>query len=150
MTVQRGSSVFDWDQVNEVISPVDILIVEDIPEVSELLSEDLKDVGFCSNAYIAHSMKDAFVMLEETPNISCVLVDWSLPDGQGIDLVKKLRLSEVYENKPIVMVSAHDDINDILDAVRSGVSDYIVKPWNKGELKDKIGHALIKHSREAL
>lgn len=132
---------------DEVISPVDILIVEDIPEVSELLSEDLKDVGFCLNAYVAHSMESAVVMLEETPNIGCILVDWSLPDGQGLDLVKKLRRSEVYENKAIVMVSAHDDINDILDAVRSGVSDYIVKPWNKGELKDKIGHALLKHSR---
>jgi DNA-binding response OmpR family regulator len=139
------------DQEDEVvITPVNILIVEDMPEISELLSEDLKDVGFCSSAHISQSMTEATVMLEEIPDIDCILVDWSLPDGEGLELVKKLRQSEVHQNKAIVIISANDDINDILEAVRCGATDYIVKPWSRSELKDKIGYALRKHARSAV
>lgn len=131
----------------ERIEPVAILVVEDVPEVSELLCEDLKDVGFCSETFQARSLKDATVILEENSNIQCVLIDLTLPDGSGLDLVKKLRASEFYHDKPIVMISGNDDVTDILDAVREGVNDYIVKPWNKGELKEKIGYVLVKHER---
>jgi DNA-binding response OmpR family regulator len=95
-------------------------------------------------------MTEATVMLEEIPDIDCILVDWSLPDGEGLELVKKLRQSEVHQNKAIVIISANDDINDILEAVRCGATDYIVKPWSRSELKDKIGYALRKHARSAV
>lgn len=127
-----------------------VLIVEDNIDVSEVLSTDLKEINFASNISIAHTLKEAMRYIEEVKGINFILIDWNLPDGTGIALLEKLRKSAPFQDCPIMMVTAQDNIDDVLEAMRLGANEYLIKPWTPAELKEKIDHMIEKNQPTTL
>lgn len=110
-----------------------ILIVEDETTLNRTLSEGLRELGYQTDE--AENIKDAqyFIGIR---NYDLVLLDWMLPDGAGLDLVKEVKNKS--QRTAVVMISARDDKESEVDAFKQGVDEYIVKPFEFDVLVARI------------
>lgn len=74
----------------------------------------------------------------EHARIDLLLLDWNMPRLNGLDLVKELRQRKQYAKLPIVMITSEAAKYNVIEAVKAGVSDYLVKPVSEKALLDKI------------
>ena len=110
-----------------------ILIVEDEVTLNRTLADGLKEFGYQSD--ISESLKDAQYYLD-IRNYDLILVDWMLPDGSGLELV-----TQVKQDSPktvIIVLSARDDKESEIEALRTGADDYIRKPFDFDVLVARI------------
>ena len=102
-----------------------ILIIEDEVTLNKMLAEGLKEFGYQSD--VVETLKDGEYYLD-IRNYDLILVDWMLPDGNGIDLIQTVK-----QNSPktvVIILSARDDEDSEIEALRAGADDYIRKPFN--------------------
>ena len=102
-----------------------ILIIEDEVTLNKMLAEGLKEFGYQSD--VVENIKDGEYYLD-IRNYDLILTDWMLPDGSGLDLI-----ANVKQNSPktaVVVLSARDDKESEIEALRAGADDYIRKPFD--------------------
>jgi DNA-binding response OmpR family regulator len=109
-----------------------ILLVEDDYVLRESLSECLSSEGF--SVLTAASLEEA--RNAEPGNFDLVLLDWMLPDGQGVEIVKELRHQE--STVPVIILTARTDVIDKVLGLELGANDYITKPFEVRELIARI------------
>ncbi len=102
-----------------------ILIIEDEITLNRTLQEGLIDIGYQVDA--AENYKDAEYFID-IRNYDLVLTDWMLPDGDGIELCKMVKNRS--SRTAVVIVSARDDKESEIEALKSGADDYIKKPFD--------------------
>jgi two-component system OmpR family response regulator len=110
-----------------------ILIIEDEVTLNKMLAEGLKEVGYQSD--IVETLKDGEYYLD-IRNYDLVLMDWMLPDGNSIDIIGNIK-----ENTPktnVIVLSARDDNESEIEALRAGADDYIRKPFDFDVLVARI------------
>ena len=119
-----------------------ILIVEDEPEIRELLAFTLSREGY--DVLEAETAEAALVKMDSRmPDLA--LVDWMLPGMDGVELARRIRRDEVGSDLPIIMLTARGDEPDKLKSFASGVDDYITKPFSPRELLARV-KALLRRS----
>lgn len=117
-----------------------ILIVDDEPELLELLVSTLKDFGF-SHLYPAADLKTARLLFEaEQP--AAILLDVMLPDGTGFDFCREIRKTS---DIPILFLTARGEAEDRLEGLEIGADDYITKPFFPKELVLRLS-AILRRS----
>lgn len=119
-----------------------ILIVEDEREIREMLTFALERAGF--RVLQAESSEEAVHKLEG-PLPDLALIDWMLPGGSGLDLVRRLRRDEHTAGVPLMMLTAKGEEADKLRSFELGVDDYVTKPFSPRELVARI-KALLRRS----
>jgi two-component system chemotaxis response regulator CheY len=80
--------------------------------------------------------------LNKMDGVELVLTDWNMPEMDGLTFVKALRSEGKYGDVPIIMVTTEAAKKEILEAIKAGVSDYIVKPFTPDTLKEKLDKVL--------
>jgi response regulator of citrate/malate metabolism len=115
---------------------IQVLIVEDDALVAEVHASYVERVSGFEVAGVAHRATEAFEMLRDRP-IDLVLLDFHLPDAQGLDL---LRLVRARSTKPVdvIAVTAARDPDSIRRAIATGVVQYLVKPFTFAAFADKL------------
>ncbi len=93
------------------------------------------------NVYIAKSGKSAFHTLKEV-DIDLFLLDLQMPEMDGFEFLERLRTISKYKDTPVIIISSKDKEDTIMRAINSGVTDYIVKPFKKDLLCEKVLNAL--------
>jgi two-component system chemotaxis response regulator CheY len=73
------------------------------------------------------------------------MTDWNMPNMNGLELVKKIRADERYKNLPIIMVTTEGGKKEVITALKAGVNNYIVKPFNKQILQKKLEEVIGKN-----
>lgn len=116
---------------------INFLVLEDMDNIRRQMVSDLKTIGILGKIHEAPNVQTA-IKICSTEDIGFIISDWNLPDGTGHDFLKKLRAVERFSKTPFVMCTSHDEIKYFLEAIASGANDYIVKPWQASELKNKI------------
>src|SRR5262245_1733509 len=104
-----------------------LLIVDDQSATREVLAMKLEREGYT----VAHA--DSIRSAEETVvrgGIDLVLLDITLPDGNGVNLLLRLRASHSALDLPVIMVSGIDNSHEVVTALRGGANDYITKPFD--------------------
>ncbi|MBQ8093201.1 MAG: response regulator [Clostridia bacterium] len=125
------------------LDPIDVLIVDDDQVLLETAVDTLESLGV--NADRAESGMEALGMIKhrqvEGRNYSVVILDWKMPDMDGIETVRRIR-AEVDASVPILLISAYDwsDIEDV--AKEAGANGFISKPLFKSTLYEKISNLL--------
>ena len=114
-----------------------ILIVDDFPTMRKIVKTVLKQLGY-SNITECEDGAQALATLKANPRIQFVVSDWNMPNMTGIELLKAVRADPKLKHLPFLMVTAEADKENIVEAVKSGVSNYIVKPFNAATMKEKI------------
>jgi two-component system chemotaxis response regulator CheY len=97
----------------------------------------LRQLGY-NNVQEAEDGESALRILRQKTDIQFVISDWNMPNMTGIELLKAVRAEPSLKGLPFLMVTAEADKENIVEAVKSGVSSYIVKPFNAATLKEKI------------
>jgi DNA-binding response OmpR family regulator len=108
-----------------------ILVVDDEPQVAASLRGMLEREGY--SVRVAGSIAEARQALDGT--IDAVLLDWRLPDGEGIELLKELRRKS---DLPVLMVTALVDVIDRVLGLEIGADDYVTKPVEPRELLARL------------
>ena len=117
-----------------------ILIVEDDPAMLTGIKDNLEIEGY--NVVCANTEKKGIDAATE--NIDLILLDLMLPDGNGIELCKKLRQKGI--RQPILMLTAKGEEMDKVIGLESGADDYIIKPFSLRELLARINAHLRRHN----
>lgn len=112
-----------------------ILIVDDDPDIREVLTAMLTTVGLSPSP--VGSAEEALERVGEE-RVDLVILDWSLPLMTGLDLCRMLRGRAAFEGMPILFLSANALAQDIDEAFASGADDYVVKPFRAPELSARI------------
>ncbi len=117
-----------------------ILAVDDSPTMRRIIVNTLKRAGY-SDVIEATDGKDALAKLK-VETINFVITDWNMPEMDGLTLVTQIRKSSELKQLPILMVTTRSVKDDIVEALKAGVNNYIVKPFTPDTLKEKISEIL--------
>ncbi|OJS98969.1 HDOD domain-containing protein [Marinobacter nauticus] len=112
------------------------LILEDDELVGELLETVVAGIHQGAAVSLARSLSEAQQLLDSDSRYHLYLIDWQLPDGSGLDLVKRVRAGD--RDVPIVMVSGRSDRESVLRAAHHGISGYITKPLDVQLLHERL------------
>ncbi len=115
---------------------IKILIVDDFSTMRRIIKNLLRDLGF-TNTEEADDGTTALPMLQ-TGKFELLVTDWNMPGMQGIDLLRHVRADENMASLPVLMVTAEQKKEQIVEAAQAGVNGYIVKPFTAQTLKEKL------------
>jgi two-component system chemotaxis response regulator CheY len=113
-----------------------ILVVDDFSTMRRIIKNLLRDLGF-NNTAEADDGNTALPMLKAN-QFDFLITDWNMPGMPGIDLLKNVRADDKLANLPVLMVTAEQKREQIIQAAEAGVNGYIVKPFTAATLKEKI------------
>ena len=117
-----------------------ILAVDDSPTMRRIIINTLKRAGY-NDIMEASDGKDALAKMK-VGQYDFVITDWNMPEMDGLTFVSTLRASEQYRDLPVLMITTRSVKEDIVQALKAGVNNYIVKPFTPDTLKQKIEQIL--------
>jgi two-component system, chemotaxis family, chemotaxis protein CheY len=118
------------------------LIVDDFSTMRRIIRNILKEIGY-ANADEAEDGQAALQKLRSS-EFDFVVSDINMPNMNGFELLKSIRADETLKGLPVLMVTAEARKEDIVTAAQSGASGYIVKPFTKATLEEKVQKILLK------
>ncbi|HTZ40065.1 MAG TPA: response regulator [Syntrophales bacterium] len=120
----------------DVNKSLKILIVDDFATMRKVIRNLLKQGGF-ENVVEAEDGVAALKILQ-SQKVDFVISDWNMPNMSGLELLKAVRGSDELKELPFLMVTAEALKDNVVAAVKAGVSNYIVKPFTAEVLTEKI------------
>ncbi|HDI00505.1 MAG: two-component system response regulator [Candidatus Latescibacterota bacterium] len=118
-----------------------VLVVDDSVTMRRILINILRMVGF-DRVVEAEDGVDAWAKLQSEGDIGLILTDWNMPNMGGLEFVKKVRSDPRFREVPIIMVTVRGVKEDVIEAMKAGVNNYIVKPFTPQVLREKIEKVL--------
>jgi two-component system chemotaxis response regulator CheY len=118
------------------------LIVDDFSTMRRIVKGLLKEMG-CNNAEEAEDGVVALAMLRNA-RYDFVVSDINMPNMNGFDLLKAIKADDALKHLPVLMVTAEARKEDIVLAAQTGAAGYIVKPFTKATLEEKVQKILQK------
>jgi len=114
------------------------LIVDDSKTIRMILSKIMRELGY--DICEAANGKDALKVMEtEKGEVNLVLADWNMPEMNGLDMVKHLRQNPELAALKVIMVTTETEIDHMVSALEAGANEYVMKPFTKDILKEKLG-----------
>lgn len=113
-----------------------ILVVDDMSTMRRIIKTILNQLGY-SNIDEAENGKQALAKLKKE-RFDFVITDWNMPEMDGLELVKAIRADEELKTLPVLMVTAEAKKENVMEALKAGVNNYIVKPFTPEILKEKM------------
>ena len=119
------------------------LIVDDFSTMRRIVRNLLKEIGY-NNAEEAEDGVVALNLLKQS-KFDFVVSDINMPNMDGFALLKSVRADEALKGIPFLMVTAEAKKEDIVNAAQNGANGYIVKPFTKATLEEKVQKIMQKH-----
>ena len=113
-----------------------VLVVDDFSTMRRIVRNILRDLDF-KNILEAED-GDAAVTILKTQRVDLIVSDWNMPKMTGLDLLKWVRSNEKTASLPFLMVTAESQKENIIEAVKAKVSNYVVKPFTAATLAEKL------------
>jgi two-component system chemotaxis response regulator CheY len=117
-----------------------ILLVDDSRTIRNIQKNVLSQLGHSDIMEAADGVEALARMAEAKPDL--MLVDWNMPNMDGITLIRKIR--ETDKALPIIMVTTEAEKTRVIEAIKSGVNNYVVKPFTAETLAEKIEQTMAK------
>jgi two-component system chemotaxis response regulator CheY len=102
-----------------------------------MLKRMLNELGFDECAEAGHG-GEALARLREIQAPDVMLVDWNMPEMNGLELIRAVRSEQAYRDIPIVMVTTETEVEQVVRALAAGASEYVMKPFTKDVILDKL------------
>lgn len=126
-------------------APVDILLVEDEADISELIQFNLERHGFKVRT-AANGEEGLKLAAEQTPKL--MLLDIMMPGCDGLTVLRRIREAEATKSVPVMMLTAKGEESDIVVGLELGADDYMTKPFSPRELVARV-KAMLRRSEDA-
>ena len=112
------------------------LVVDDSSTMRRIIINTLNKLGY-QEIVEASNGREGIDKLSAA-DVDMVITDWNMPEMNGIDFIRALRGQDKTKETPILMVTTNAAKDDIVEALRAGVNNYIVKPFTPDTFKEKI------------
>ena len=112
------------------------LVVDDSRPIRRIEGEILRELGF--ETADACNGKEALERLQSAPLPDIVLVDWNMPEMDGLEFIKAVRRDSRYSGLVVLMVTTEIETDQMLRALTAGADEYLMKPFQKEGLVDKL------------
>ena len=120
---------------------ITVLVVDDSRIMRNIVKNYFSELSIACQYIESADGNDALEQLWRQP-IDLVLLDWNMPQLSGIDFLKRVRGMEKYKTLPIIMVTSEAARYNVIEALKMGATDYIIKPINGKLFKDKISKVI--------
>lgn len=118
-----------------------VLTVDDSASMRSILVKNLNQPGFEENNIYQAEIGDDAIALMSASKIDLVLTDWHMPVMTGLEFMKKVKAQKDFQHIPFLRVTGEIDKKKIVQAIKEGANEYIIKPFNALELQEKIKNA---------
>lgn len=129
------------------------LIVDDFATMRKIVKKIISELGY-NNAVEAVDGAEAYKLLIEHSTskepFEYLIVDWNMPNMSGLELLKKCRSEEAFKKIPIMFVTAEGEQSQILEAIKEGVTEYVIKPFTSEKIKEKLESSFKKLGPNAM
>lgn len=115
-----------------------VLIVDDMMTMRKLVTKIMKEMGFTDITEAADGGKAWDAVNAAAAPIGLVISDWNMPNVTGLDFLKKVRGDERFAKIPFLLLTAEAEKHQVVEAVKSGVDGYVVKPFAAEALKEAL------------
>jgi two-component system chemotaxis response regulator CheY len=116
---------------------VKALVVDDSRAIRMLLNKTLSQLGY--EVQEAANGREALEIIETgNSEVKLVLADWNMPEMNGLDLLKRLRQNPALTSLAVVMVTTETEIEQIAEAMEAGANEYVMKPFTRDILVEKL------------
>jgi two-component system chemotaxis response regulator CheY len=113
-----------------------VLVVDDSRAIRRILSSMLTEIGFVV-AEAAHG-REALAHLQTHVDTDLVLVDWNMPEMNGLELVQAVRQDARFASIPLMMVTTETEMTQMVRAIEAGAQEYVMKPFTKEVIEEKL------------
>jgi two-component system chemotaxis response regulator CheY len=113
------------------------LVVDDSRVIRKILRQILGNLGF--EVLEASNGVEGLDRLKEMDRAAhLVMVDWNMPEMDGIDFVRAVRAEPIYDGLTLVMVTTNNELQDVATALEAGANEYIMKPFTQDVIQGKL------------
>jgi len=112
------------------------IVVDDSRAIRMILARTVRDLGY--EVREAGNGVEALDALNANPKADLVIADWNMPVMDGLELLRNIRLNTVFGSVPVVMVTTEAEIQQMTLAMEAGATEYVMKPFTKEILADKL------------
>ena len=115
-----------------------VLVVDDSAVMRQIIKKNLKELGFTFSELL--EAEDGALGLKKAGEepVDLIVSDWNMPNMTGLEFLKAVRADADLKGIAFIMVTSEADKEKIMEAVKAGVNQYIVKPFNAMQLEEKI------------
>ena len=117
-----------------------VLVVDDFSTMRKIIKNNLKGMGF-NNIVEAENGQKALEELKKE-SIGLIISDWNMPVMSGIELLKAVRGDAGLKSIPFIMVTAEGQKDNVMEAAKAGVSNYVIKPFTPDTFSEKLQKVL--------
>lgn len=126
-----------------------ILVVDDMSIMRKIIRKRLVELGY-KNIVDADNGLNAWNKLEDSVvtqrEFEFIVSDWNMPVCSGIELLKKVRANPQFKKLPFLMITSESEQENVVTAIKEGVSSFILKPFTPEQLKAKIDQLVQKYN----
>lgn len=112
------------------------LVVDDSRSMRTIILKQLKELGF--EVHEAENGQQAMSRLHEVKNIHLVLLDWNMPEMDGLEVLSLIRAEPAYKEVRVMMVTTESEMSRVATALEAGASEYLMKPFDREALLEKL------------
>ncbi|WP_037940828.1 response regulator [Sulfurospirillum arcachonense] len=112
------------------------LVVDDSKTMRRIVLNTLNNIGY-KDVTLAEDGNDAMKKMKKN-HYDAIMTDWNMPIMNGLELVKSARKMDAYKDTPIIMITTEGGRDQVLTALKNGVNNYIIKPFNSRTLREKL------------
>ena len=119
-----------------------VLVVDDSRIMRNIVKNTFTELKIPCVFLEAGDCKEALQMLQNQ-TVNLVLLDWNMPELSGLDFLKTVRAMAQYKTLPIIMVTSESAKYNVIEALKAGATDYIIKPINDKIFMEKLSKVSI-------
>jgi two-component system chemotaxis response regulator CheY len=115
---------------------VKVLVVDDSRAMRRIIAKFLVELGF--EVHEAGSGLEALVAAPKIEGLGLILLDWNMPEMDGRALLERLRSDPEFADLPVMMVTTESEMEQVEVALQAGASEYLMKPFDRQALREKL------------
>ena len=113
-----------------------VLVVDDSRAIRRIIGDIMRELDF--EVLEAANGFEALAQLDEHGSPDIVLVDWNMPEMNGLQFIKQVRANPAYFDLPLMMVTTETEMERMATAFMAGVNEYVMKPFDKQTILEKL------------
>ncbi|GAB5514182.1 response regulator [Rhodopirellula baltica] len=115
---------------------MNVLIVDDSRVIRKMIGRIMKKLGY--EIFEAGNGIEGLAELSKMDTVDLILVDWNMPEMNGLEFVKAVRADASISSVPMIMVTTESEMNRMALAFMAGVNEYIMKPFTEENINSKL------------
>ena len=112
------------------------LVIDDSKAMRSILSRMLRGLGF--EVLEAANGREGFQRLQEGGKVDLALVDWNMPEMNGLEFIRTVRAEQSYNGVLLMMVTTETEMENVVRALAAGANEYVMKPFTQEVILEKL------------